>query len=78
MSGPFKMRGWSPFTQKPEGEKKKAVSKAIDPNEESNYEKKVKDAGLWSLYQKEGENAFTKKRGSYSPDVQAKIDKHGL
>ena len=21
MSGPFKMRGWSPFTQKPEGEK---------------------------------------------------------
>ena len=76
MSGPFKMRGWSPFTQKPGN--KKTVSRAIDPKEEADYVSRVKAAGLMGLYKKEGENAFTKPKGSYSPDVQAKIEKYGL
>ena len=46
MSGPFKMKGWSPFTQK---------------------EFKLKS-------EKEGENAFTKPKGSYSDKDQNAID----
>ena len=73
MSTPFKLKGWSPFTAKT-----KTVSRKEDQplTEEQNYENRVKDAGLWSLYQKEGENAFTKK--NYPSDVQAKIDKYDL
>ena len=75
MSGPFKLKGWSPFTAKT-----KTISRKEDQplTEEQRYEQKVKDAGLWSLYQKEGENAFTKERGSYSTTVQNKIDEYGL
>ena len=74
MSGPFKLKGWSPFTAKT-----KTVSRKEDQplTEDQRYEQKVKDAGLWGLYQKEGENAFTSFK-NYSSDVIAKIKKHGL
>ena len=74
MSGPFKLKGWSPFTAKT-----KTVSRKEDQplTEEQRYEQKVKDAGLWGLYQKEGEHAFTSFK-NYPSDVIAKIKKYGL
>ena len=63
MSGPFKMKGWSPFTQKQGG-------KTFDEY----HNEQIKNLGLTELLKKEGENAFTKPKGSYSDKDQNAID----
>ena len=73
----------APFKMKYQGNNsafpfKSPIKYEKDPKEESDYVSRVKAAGLMGLYKKEGENAFTKPKGSYSPDVQAKIEKYGL